>query len=79
MAFTGIHYHVNGHRPAALPKTRTGKLPFVGTEVAGLQEREPTYKELQEVLRKTPSANSSKSLAERLQSEFAFNRDSLKQ
>lgn len=43
------------------------------------QETEPTYGELQRLLRDTPSSQSSKSLVERLQSEFAFNQDSLKQ
>ena len=47
-------------------------------KVIWLQENEPTYKELQQLLRATPSSNSSKPLAERLQAEFKFNRDSIK-
>ena len=45
--------------------------------IAYMQEEEPSYKELQQLLKDTPSSNSSKPLAERLQAEFKFNRDSI--
>jgi len=43
----------------------------------GVQENEPSYKDLQRLLKDTPTSNSSKSLSERLQAEFEFNRKSI--
>ena len=52
-------------------------LSFIRHSSVCLQEKEPSYKELQQLLKDTPSSNSSKPLAERLQAEFKFNRDSI--
>ena len=42
-----------------------------------LQDQRPTYKALQELLRATEGSSSGKTWVERIQAEFAFNRDSL--
>jgi len=42
-----------------------------------VQEAQPSYKDLQELLRATEGSNSGKTWVERIKGEFAFNRDSL--
>lgn len=44
-----------------------------------MQEQRPTYRELEDLLRATEGSNAGKTWVQRIQGEFAFNRDSLDQ
>ena len=52
-------------------------LPELRFERNCAQEKRPSYRELEELLRATEGSSAGKTWVQRIQSEFAFNRDSL--